>query len=648
MLTLPLLFASLALAAETPLPPKLDMQVFSGTSFLPAASPDGTLVAAGDPTGVNIWKVGGSRPVARVDLKGSAQDTQVLPLAISRDNTRVFFFRKYFTGSGGTIELAMGDIATGNVITVTKPRKLHCLESKHSMYRCERVGTGVFSPDGREGLYRAWYNGAGDSSVREDFVLSEKGRLRSTRITSRLDADASAWVDEKGGEQSDPQYGPDGKRLAVRSEGSFCAVVESDSGKRRTFLDDCSASRFPRVSLSLDGTRAIGPLKDKAGVAVWDAVGGRLLREHRFSTQAPYQLDSHAVDPFGRYLVEEHELKAGGKVVAARLVLIELATGKTLDTTESALDDSLYLHGAAADGTAIFQRKGTVVLWSFKSKAPAGPAAPIAAVADVPGVDVDKVPASSLKFDPDAYAVVIGVERYRQSGIPAVDFASRDASSMRDYLVGSMGYDARNVVLLTDAGAGRTDLEKHLGKWLRNRVQAKSRVFIYYAGHGAPDPATGEAYLLPYEADPSYLEETAYPLAKLREELGKLPSKDVTVVLDACFSGQGPRSLIAQGARPLVIAKPVTASTNGQVIAAASSSQISLSHREGRHGLLTYYLLEGLHGGADADKDGSITASEAFAYASPAVERAARLQNAEQTPTIAGAASARPWVVLKK
>lgn len=650
MLAFPLILASLALAAETPLPPKLDLQRLANASFLLAASPDGTLVASGDPTGINIWKMGTTRPVARIDLPRPkrAGVAQVVPLAISQDNARVLFYRKAYDAKGedGTLELGIVDAATGKPVAITSPRKLRCRPTDKRLYSCESSGDGVLSPDGKEALYRGYYNGPNSSFIREDYILTEKGRLRSKAVeTVQQDNKNKDWWDAQGGDQSPPQYDSKGVRLSARWQGSFCSVIETDSGRRRAFLEDCSAADAGYLKLSIDGARVTGWSRGK--LMVWDAADGRVLHRHAATSQAPYELDQSEVDPYGRYLLEEHELKKDGKTVAARLVLVELATGKVLDTTESSLDGALYLRSVASDGTALFQGEGSDVwLWSFKTKAEAGPAAPVAAASI--GVDVDKAPPSSLKTDPDAFAVVIGIERYRQSGIPQVDFASRDASSMRDYLVGSMGYDPRNVVFLADATATRTDLEKHLGKWLRNRVGEKSRVFIYYAGHGAPDPATGDAYLLPYEADPSYLAETAYPLSKLKDELGKLPSKDVTVVLDACFSGQGPRSLIAQGARPLVMAKPIAASTNGQVIAAASASQISLSHREGRHGLLTYYLLEGLHGGADSDQDGSITAAEVFAYASPAVERAARLQNADQTPTMSGTVSARPWVVLKK
>lgn len=305
----------------------------------------------------------------------------------------------------------------------------------------------------------------------------------------------------------------------------------------------------------------------------------------------------------------------------------------------------LYVkHQRAANGD--LESTATVVVDLGLEDAPAAaPSAPSLAK-----LDVDALPAGSSAPNPDAFAVVIGVEKYRQAGVPAVDYASRDAKTMAAYL-GMMGFDAKNVSLLTDAQAGKVDFDKHFGKWLKNRVGPESRVFVYYAGHGAPNPTTGAGYLMPYEADPSYLEETAYPVSQLYAELAKLPTKDVTVVLDACFSGQGERSLIAKGTRPLVAVQKTRAPEDAAVIAAASGSQISASDHEARHGLLTYHLLAGLHGGADEDKDGKITTSELFSYAQPAVERAAKLQNVEQIPTVSGAtgaAGARVWTTIKK
>ncbi|MBI3552259.1 MAG: caspase family protein [Elusimicrobia bacterium] len=249
-------------------------------------------------------------------------------------------------------------------------------------------------------------------------------------------------------------------------------------------------------------------------------------------------------------------------------------------------------------------------------------------------LEVDIPPKTSARADPEAYAVVIGIEKYRD--VPKVDYAARDAQSVYDYLTQSMGFDSKNVALLQNERAGLADLDTYLGPWLEDRVSAKSKVMIYYAGHGAPNPKTGEGYLIPYDGNPTYVETKAFPVKRLYENLAKLPSKDVTVVLDACFSGAGGRSVLAKGARPLVMMKDAAPALGANTVAltAARGDQISTFDEEGRHGLLTYNLLKGLRGEADTDKDGKVTTEELFSYLGPAVERGARLQHVEQTPTL--------------
>lgn len=250
--------------------------------------------------------------------------------------------------------------------------------------------------------------------------------------------------------------------------------------------------------------------------------------------------------------------------------------------------------------------------------------------------DVESPPVSTTPANPEAYAVVIGIERYRQAGLPPAEYAVRDAQSIYAYLTRAMGFDPKNVVLLQNDQAAKSDLDKYLGRWLKNRVTKQSRVFIYYSGHGAPNPASGKAYLVPYDGDPNYTEDTAYSVETLYAGLAQLPTHDVTVVLDSCFSGAGGRSVLAKGARPMVVTAedPLTASGKTVVLAAAGGSQISTSYPDGQHGLLTYFLLKGLRGAADSDHDGRITTVELFNYARPTVEREARKQNVEQTPSL--------------
>jgi hypothetical protein len=256
----------------------------------------------------------------------------------------------------------------------------------------------------------------------------------------------------------------------------------------------------------------------------------------------------------------------------------------------------------------------------------------------IPASDVDKVPEGQTAARKNAYAIVVGIEQYRQK-LPKADFAAHDAQVVNDYLIKTLGLQEENVVLITDDHAGRTDLEKYVEKWLPNRVEKGDSVFVYFSGHGAPNPKTGEAYLVPYDGDPAYIDTTGYPLKRLYEQLATLPAKEVIVMLDSCFSGAGGRSVIAKGMRPmgLSVETPVLAKGKTVVLAASSGDQVSSTYDAKGHGLFTYFMLKGLQGEADQNKDGAVDLQEVFDYIKPQVERVARREyNNEQIPQLLG------------
>lgn len=256
----------------------------------------------------------------------------------------------------------------------------------------------------------------------------------------------------------------------------------------------------------------------------------------------------------------------------------------------------------------------------------------------VPSSDVDAVLSVVSPRKRPAYAVVVGIEQYRQ-GLPKADFSDHDARIMRDHLVKGLGYQEENVVLLLNDRATKTDMEKYFEKWLENRVDQGDSVFVYFSGHGAPNPKTGDAYLVPYDGDPAYIDTTGYSLKRLYDSLAKLPAKEVIVLLDSCFSGAGGRSVIAKGARPMGLSTEKAMVTGGKtvVMAASSGDQISSTYTTKSHGLLTYFFLKGLQGEGDQNKDGVLDIKELFDYVKPQVERVARREfNNEQTPQLMG------------
>ncbi|HEX4047455.1 MAG TPA: ankyrin repeat domain-containing protein [Elusimicrobiota bacterium] len=269
----------------------------------------------------------------------------------------------------------------------------------------------------------------------------------------------------------------------------------------------------------------------------------------------------------------------------------------------------------------------------------AGAPAPAANAAPAPVSDVDW-PVERAAPREDDFALVIGIEDYES--VPRAEYALRDARAMRRHLA-ALGWPERNIVSLEGPAATKSKLESYLDEWLPLNVKPDTTLFVYYSGHGSPDPANGDAYLVPWDGDPEFLKSTAYPLRRLYAELSKLKVRRVVVALDACFSGEGGRSVLAKGARPLVSssAAGLPKAGNVAVLAAAEGDEITGALDSQGHGMFTYYLLKALSGGA-RDARGGVTAREAFDYLEPRVASEARRQNRVQKPTFDGADDPSP------
>jgi len=263
---------------------------------------------------------------------------------------------------------------------------------------------------------------------------------------------------------------------------------------------------------------------------------------------------------------------------------------------------------------------------------------PSSAAAMTTASDVDLPPTAIVTPRNNAHAIVIGIEEYQQK-LPKADYAKHDAEIMGQYLTKTLGYKEENIVVLLNERATKTSMEKYVEGWLFDRVEKDDSVFIYYSGHGAPNAKTGKAYLVPYDGDPAFVEQTGYPLERLYERLSALPAKEVVVMLDSCFSGAGGRSVIAKGMRPMVLSveNPLLTKGRTMVLTASASDQVSSTYDQKSHGLLTYFFLKGLQGEADQNNDRRIELREVFEYLKPQVERTARREfHNEQTPQLIG------------
>jgi len=294
------------------------------------------------------------------------------------------------------------------------------------------------------------------------------------------------------------------------------------------------------------------------------------------------------------------------------------------DQLESALLGSAKLTEFARSAPTVYGKASPIAL--RPSPSPGSERVPSKvpyAAASLVVSDVD-VPPRAAAAKPHAYAVVIGIGKYRHK-LPAADFADADARSVARYLR-ALGYQDAHVATLINDEASKGDFEKYFERWLPNHAEAGSEVFVYYSGHGAPNTKTGDAYLVPYDGDPTYTAETGYPLKKMYEQLARLPAAKITVVMDSCFSGAGGRSVIAAGARPLVTVTQAEIPAKLTILAASAGDQISNSYQEKGHGLFTYYFLKGIG-------EKGYDMRSVFDYLKPKVSGYARRElNADQDP----------------
>jgi hypothetical protein len=220
----------------------------------------------------------------------------------------------------------------------------------------------------------------------------------------------------------------------------------------------------------------------------------------------------------------------------------------------------------------------------------------------------------------DAVAVVIGNRNYRIKGVPSVDYAERDARIFKSYLTRTLGLRESDVMYFTDASF--TDFNEIFGTQseyrgrLYSRVKSGTKVYVFYSGHGAPDVEEGTGYFVPSDSDPSKIKLTGYPVGLMKRNLAKLPTDDITVVIDACFSGQSNKGdFLIKGISPAMLKLKDPEVIQGvSVFSAATKNQVSSWYNDARHGVFTYYFLAGMQGFADKDENGKVTYGEMDEY----------------------------------
>ncbi|HTB17097.1 MAG TPA: tetratricopeptide repeat protein, partial [Bryobacteraceae bacterium] len=178
---------------------------------------------------------------------------------------------------------------------------------------------------------------------------------------------------------------------------------------------------------------------------------------------------------------------------------------------------------------------------------------------------------------------------------------------------------------LTDEQATTAAVRNGFQDFLKRRAGKNDTVVILIAGHGTVEtPGNKNAFILTYDSDPQDLKSTALGMDELQslfeEQLSKVGR--VLLFVDVCKAGTiGTihNTTVASSVQQL-------GDIQGDLfgLLASRPREVSLEGPEfgGGHGVFSYFVIKGLEGAADENKDGVVDADELIKYVSEQVPMA--------------------------
>ena len=170
----------------------------------------------------------------------------------------------------------------------------------------------------------------------------------------------------------------------------------------------------------------------------------------------------------------------------------------------------------------------------------------------------------------DKWAIVIGVNKFKDKSIPTLKYATNDAKDFAKFLIEKGNFARDHVLLLLDKDATKHNIMANLADtWLPERVLPDDLVVIYASTHGSPKEIDrgGDNFLVAHDTKKSELFTTGIMLQDLAPTIKQRTHCDrVVLILDACNSGAAK-----------VGGKGLFRSTNFDVNALAGKGQIVIS-----------------------------------------------------------------------
>lgn len=393
-----------------------------------------------------------------------------------------------------------------------------------------------------------------------------------------------------------------------------------------------------------DAERAYKALNDEAGEEYLKTYGRQLVltdlrRSDYDADNEIYRIDT----PYGSTVVKvpmkNHEaeaFKAGWETAQIRAPRFIIRDGRVaLGRITYVVNGKKYTYDA--DDNATYVTPSVYVDINGILAGVMQPGDKTAARGELTGVwkesDVDRdIPVTGRKADA-VHALIIANEQYEKAS--AVFGALHDGATFRDYCTRTLGIPADQTVLVNNATGNQVrDALATLARRVRG-TGPEAEVIVYYAGHGLPDDATREAYMMPVDANPLVMS-TLIPMKEIYAQLGNMRTASTAVFIDACFSGTDREGSMLKEGRGVAL-KTKAAAPQGDmfVLTAASAQETAMPYKEKHHGLFTYFLLKKIQ-----ESKGNATLRQIADYVITNVRTASEAVNGKpQNPTVSTSGS---------
>ncbi len=246
--------------------------------------------------------------------------------------------------------------------------------------------------------------------------------------------------------------------------------------------------------------------------------------------------------------------------------------------------------------------------------------------------------AGALPVWGEPWAIFVGVDDYLKESIPDLRCAGADAKLLATAFQELLQVPADHCFLFTSDQtlSNQTPTTSNILfrlEWLQKRVKAGDTVIVFFAGHGAT--VEGESFLLTEESDNRSLTSmkvSALQAAELDRLLGKLPASQVMVVIDACRND--PSQTSTSSGRTVSSRFEESVKLQACTLFSCQVGERSWEWAEKKHGFFSYFLAEGLRGGA-ADSQGWVGLTQLTQFLGERVSREVeRVVKVKQTPIL--------------